>query len=431
MASSLCFLSHHRLLSPIASASSSSSSSSSSSAVRSRSRIALQAACVLRTPALSDPCLLLEPRNSFIHGARVASRFDGERGRRCHRLVAHSKRSYYDHVVSAQQQLSTPGASKNLEYEFKDEGSDLDLRLQLHHEDGALPLTAKDISVDAQESSLVVAARIPQGARTLLAASRLYGRIKPSETVWFVDETEVVFSLKKADKELVWPGLLEDWETLCLGVPKMLKGTSVYIVGHSTDINWAVAQKVANALGYTPIQTKQLLEELTKRSLVELEAVDGDEGVTEAEDAILATLNTHVRVTVATLGGAKGVAARTNTWNHLYGGITIWLAQSKAQDDIAAQEEAVKAKDEGITAYSKADVIVALGGWESDSAESASEGCLRALKYLLDADKELPGKKNLYIRLGCRGDWPDIMPPGWDPKSEKANLDDPVQVSVL
>ena len=27
------------------------------------------------------------------------------------------------------------------------------------------------------------------------------------------------------------------------------------------------------------------------------------------------------------------------------------------------------------------------------------------------------GKKNLYIRLGCRGDWPNIKPPGWDPSA--------------
>jgi hypothetical protein len=29
------------------------------------------------------------------------------------------------------------------------------------------------------------------------------------------------------------------------------------------------------------------------------------------------------------------------------------------------------------------------------------------------------GKKSLYLRLGCRGDWPNIMPPGWDPATGK------------
>ncbi len=42
-------------------------------------------------------------------------------------------------------------------------------------------------------------------------------------------------------------------------------------------------------------------------------------------------------------------------------------------------------------AYTQADVVVALGGWDENSAQPASEGSLRALKYLLEADKELPG----------------------------------------
>lgn len=29
----------------------------------------------------------------------------------------------------------------------------------------------------------------------------------------------------------------------------------------------------------------------------------------------------------------------------------------------------------------------------------------------------LKGRKSLYVRLGCRGDWPDIKAPGWDPST--------------
>lgn len=33
------------------------------------------------------------------------------------------------------------------------------------------------------------------------------------------------------------------------------------------------------------------------------------------------------------------------------------------------------------------------------------------------------GKKSLYVRLGCRGDWPNLKPPGWDPeKPEEVRL---------
>nr|VDD24470.1 unnamed protein product [Brassica oleracea] len=37
---------------------------------------------------------------------------------------------------------------------------------------------------------------------------------------------------------------------------------------------------------------------------------------------------------------------------------------------------------------------------------------------LIISDKGLPSKKSLYIRLGCRGDWPNIQLPGWDPSSD-------------
>nr|VDD25852.1 unnamed protein product [Brassica oleracea] len=38
---------------------------------------------------------------------------------------------------------------------------------------------------------------------------------------------------------------------------------------------------------------------------------------------------------------------------------------------------------------------------------------LKLYTYLLIiSEKRLPGKKSLYIRVGCRGDWPNIKPPG-------------------
>lgn len=40
------------------------------------------------------------------------------------------------------------------------------------------------------------------------------------------------------------------------------------------------------------------------------------------------------------------------------------------------------------------------------------------LAHMIDFICHLAGKKSLYIRLGCRGDWPNIEPPGWDPSSE-------------
>lgn len=143
-------------------------------------------------------------------------------------------------------------------------------------------------------------------------------------------------------------------------------------------------------------------------------AEEGVEAVADAEALILSSLNTHVRLVVGTLGGNFGSASRQGKWDSLHAGISIWLSQSNAIDEASAQEEVVKAREEGTKAYSNAEVVVALSGWEN-SVRPAAEGCLKALKYLLESEKDLPDKKSLYVRLGCRGDWPNIMPPGWDP----------------
>ncbi|BFI29986.1 hypothetical protein MPTK2_3g07860 [Marchantia polymorpha subsp. ruderalis] len=307
---------------------------------------------------------------------------------------------------------------KGVDYEFNEEGANLEVRVPLPEvKDGGVQFTARYVAVDAQPNSLCVGVQTPQGVQILLNASSLYGRIQPHETVWFVDETEVVLSLQKADKEQLWPDLVQAWEALAKGVASQLKGASVYIVGDSTEVNRSVAQELAAGLEYTPLHTQQLIEQLANVTVDQISADEGEDAVAGAEGVVLTSLSQHVRCVVATLGGSCGAASRQDGWKGLHSGFTIWLSQSRAQDEDSAKEEAVKAKQEGNSAYSKADAVVALSGWDDDAVRPVAEGALKALKYLLDGEKDLPGKKALYVRLGCRGDWPEIMPPGWDPNS--------------
>ncbi|KAG6557130.1 hypothetical protein Mapa_001057 [Marchantia paleacea] len=307
---------------------------------------------------------------------------------------------------------------KGVDYEFNEEGANLEVRVPLPPvKDGGVQYTARYVAVDAQSNSLCVGVQTPQGIQILLNASSLYGRIQPHETVWFVDETEVVLSLQKADKEQLWPDLVQAWESLAKGVASQLQGASVYIVGDSTEVNLSVAQELAAGLEYTPLHTQQLIEHLANVTVDRISEEEGEDAVAGAEGAVMNTLSQHVRCVVATLGGSCGAAYRQDGWKCLHSGFTIWLSQSRAQDEDSAKEEAVKAKQEGNLTYSKADVVVALSGWDDDAVRPTAEGALKALKYLLDGEKDLPGKKALYVRLGCRGDWPEIMPPGWDPNS--------------
>lgn len=66
----------------------------------------------------------------------------------------------------------------------------------------------------------------------------------------YIDEDQLVVNLKKHDTDLKWPDIMETWESLSTGVMQLLKGTSIYTVGHSNEMNWEVAKKLASGLGY-------------------------------------------------------------------------------------------------------------------------------------------------------------------------------------
>ncbi|KAL6218762.1 hypothetical protein ACLB2K_011971 [Fragaria x ananassa] len=299
------------------------------------------------------------------------------------------------------------------DYQFLDGSTEVELRLQL----GGRNITnSRDIFVDANGSSLTIKVRLSGSFVTLMETNQLFDKIKPAETIWYIDEDQLVINLKKHDPDLKWPDIVESWESLTMGSMQLLKGTSIYIVGDSTEINQKVAQELAVGLGYTPLTTKELLEVVAKQSVDSWLLAEGSESVVEAESAILQSLSSHARAVIATLGGQHGAAGRAQKWRHLYAGFTIWLSQTDATDEGSAKEEA-RSHIQDRVAYSNADIVVKLQGWDSDHVKTVAQACLSALKQLVLSDKKLPGKKSLYIRLGCRGDWPNIKPPGWDPSA--------------
>nr|XP_043635274.1 probable inactive shikimate kinase like 2, chloroplastic isoform X2 [Erigeron canadensis] len=245
----------------------------------------------------------------------------------------------------------------------------------------------------------------------------LYGRIKPAETIWLLDDDQLVVNLKKQDPEMKWPDITETWESLTVGVAQLLQGVSVFLVGEFSEINYKVSRELAVGLGYTPLDTRELLETFTKQTVDSLVIAEGSDAIAEVESAILESLSSHIRSVVATIGGQHGAAARGDQWRHLYSGFTVWLSQSEAKDEAAAKEEARITIQSGSQGFTNADVVVKLSGWDPDYSKAVAQATLSALKQLILSDKKLPGKKGLYIRLGCRGDWPDIKPPGWDPST--------------
>ncbi|GAU41477.1 hypothetical protein TSUD_237270 [Trifolium subterraneum] len=307
--------------------------------------------------------------------------------------------------------------------QFSDNASEMELKLNI----GSMDIrNTKDILVDANDTSLTIKVLRSGSPITLIETNPLFDRIKPSETIWYIDDDQLIVNFKKHDPELIWPDIMESWESLAAGSSQLLKGTSIYLVGDSTEINQKVAEELATGLGYTPLGTKELLETYSNQTVDSFLGTtltlgllaEGSDSVAEGEGAILESISSHVRTVVATLGGKHGAAGRSDKWRHLYAGFTIWLSQTEASDEDSAREETHRNVKDGVTAYTNADVVVKLQGWDPAYAKSVAQGCLRALKQLILSDKKLPGKKGLYIRLGCRGDWPNIQPPGWDPSRE-------------
>ncbi|KAL0913518.1 hypothetical protein M5K25_016984 [Dendrobium thyrsiflorum] len=315
--------------------------------------------------------------------------------------------------VSGRNLSTAPSATRN--YEFSDGGTDVELRLDI----SALGVeSSRDIFVDVDDCSLLIRVKASGTLRTLMQTDCLFERVKPAETIWYIDEDQLVVNLKKREAELKWPDVMESWESLILAAPQLLKGTSIYVIGQSTEINQEIAKVLAVGIGYTPLFTSDVLEKCAGQSVDSWVAAEGAGPVAEAEALALQSLSSHVRAVVATLGGPHGAAAWHDKWQHLHAGFTVWLSKSKAADEESARKEAIRNMQDGGVGYTNADVVVKLAGWDKNHAQEVALACLRALKQLILSDKQLTGKKSLYIRLGCRGDWPNIKPPGWDPSSE-------------
>lgn len=177
---------------------------------------------------------------------------------------------------------------------------------------------------------------------------------------------------------------------------ELLKGTSVFVVGDSHERNEETAVLLAAALGYATVSCGTTLELLNRgrrwRELEESVAVLG-------EAQALEELSSIGRVVVATCGGGRGAAARGAVWRHLFAGCTVWL-------DVAGEAEESPQRE----AYALAEVRVQASA--SVPAAALAEQALAALELLLRKQPKLAGNKQLYIKLGARGDWPDIQPPG-------------------
>uniref|UniRef100_K7L1W4 sucrose synthase n=1 Tax=Glycine max TaxID=3847 RepID=K7L1W4_SOYBN len=161
----------------------------------------------------------------------------------------------------------------------------MELRLNI----GGLDVrSSRDISVDTNDTSLAIILR-PGSPITLIETNPLFDRVKSSETIWYIDDDQLVVNFKKQDPDLRWPDIMESWESLIAGSPQLLEGTSIYLVGDSTEINQKGGPKASN--WYTPLSTKELLELYTKQTVDLWLLAEGSNLVPEAESVVLESIS--------------------------------------------------------------------------------------------------------------------------------------------
>mmetsp|Transcript_8227 Transcript_8227/g.30511 ORF Transcript_8227/g.30511 Transcript_8227/m.30511 type:complete len:268 (-) Transcript_8227:1068-1871(-) len=190
-------------------------------------------------------------------------------------------------------------------------------------------------------------------------------------------------------------------------VANALKGISVVVVGDDERANDAVARALATQLQYSPVSVPALIASSEAVGAVEADEGDGAAGL-DADAARLVIensaheqLSTFLRLCVATCGGGRGATARGDCWAWLFGSMTVWV-------DIEGADVSAPQRD----AYELSEIRVVVKDYSDFDGNVVAAQVLSGIKQLVDSDDQLCGKKNLYVRFGCRGDWPDLAPPG-------------------
>ncbi|GMP97161.1 hypothetical protein CsSME_00045526 [Camellia sinensis var. sinensis] len=127
--------------------------------------------------------------------------------------------------------------------QFLDGPTKVELRLELGGHDIQ---SSRDIFVDAEKSSLTIRVQHSRSLKTLMETTCLYKNLLKQYVYLFLrymDDDQLVVNLKKQDPDLKWPDIIESWESLTVGVMQLLKGTSIYLVGDSSEINEKIARE--------------------------------------------------------------------------------------------------------------------------------------------------------------------------------------------
>ncbi|HEY9610766.1 shikimate kinase [Allocoleopsis sp.] len=153
----------------------------------------------------------------------------------------------------------------------------------------------------------------------------------------------------------------------------LLKGINVFLVGMMGTGKTTVGNLLARQLGYSFVDTDEVVEKTTGKTINQIFADEGEENFRQIESEVLSQVAAHTRLTVATGGG---LVLRRFNWSYLHHGIVIWLD-------------------------APVDVLIARLQNDTTRPLLQNDNPAQALQTLLDQRKSLYAEADLHIRISA------------------------------
>lgn len=101
-----------------------------------------------------------------------------------------------------------------------------------------------------------------------------------------------------------------------------LAGLDLFLVGLMGSGKTTIGQALAQALGYSYVDTDSLVERVAGQSIADIFAAEGETVFRQLETQVLEEVASYRRLVVATGGG---IVVRPENWSYLQQGLVIWL----------------------------------------------------------------------------------------------------------
>lgn len=103
---------------------------------------------------------------------------------------------------------------------------------------------------------------------------------------------------------------------------RLLRGLNIYLIGMMGSGKSTVGKFLAHKLEYRFLDTDNTIETLTKQSINDIFAEDGEEVFRTLENQVLAQVSSYLHTVISTGGG---IVLKKDNWAHLRDGMVIWL----------------------------------------------------------------------------------------------------------